>query len=332
MKIHSIKIILHESLQQRIRIKQTFQYKWILHHIYMQKDSYINNIIKKLNKQQMIIYLNNIQFCQLIQINQKSIYQFLIQFIQQRQIPYQTQNKNKKYEDIKMVKNLTLQEYKNNQQELTPQLIQESEVMSQNLAQLLEMTQLYANQQSSVDISQFGLFQALYRTILKGSKVYLIGLSQIYQRIYIGIIMQLPDVKNMIKEFCEYSLQSKYNNLNYFFEYSTMIWIEKAIEYYMLYSINRFLKRKEENEVTFIVDSLHFDPLKSAIQQQNNKFVNECENSYFYEFQYPDPENKKQMSRYLINMQFFIVYWIIRFGENLVQTILSHIYQLIIMR
>ncbi|CAD8072648.1 unnamed protein product [Paramecium sonneborni] len=187
----------------------------------------------------------------------------------------------------------SLQEFKNNQQELTPKLLQESEVMSQNLAQLLEITLLYTNQQSSVDLSQFGLFQALYRTVLKGSKVYMIGLSQIYQRIYIGIIMQLPDVKDMIKEFCEYSLQSKYNNLNYFYEFSTMIWIEKAIEYYMLYSINRFLKRKEENEVTVVVDSLHFDPLKSAIQQQKNKFVNECENSYFYEFQYPDPEKQE---------------------------------------
>ncbi|CAD8153918.1 unnamed protein product [Paramecium pentaurelia] len=187
----------------------------------------------------------------------------------------------------------TIQEQKDKQQELTPQLVQESDDMSKRLAQLLEITLLYGNQQSNVDFSQFGLFQALYMSVLKGSKVYMIGLSQIYQRIYIGIIMQLPDVQEMFREFCEESLLNKYNNLNYFFEFTTMLWIEKAIEFYMLYSINRYLKYQEEDEVTVFIDSLHFDPLKSAIQQQKNKFVSECDNSYFYEFQYPSPEKQE---------------------------------------
>ncbi|CAD8149575.1 unnamed protein product [Paramecium octaurelia] len=186
-----------------------------------------------------------------------------------------------------------LQEQKNKQQELTTELLSQSDEMSKKLAQLLEITLLYANQQSNVDFSQFGLFQALYMSVLKGSKVYMIGLSQIYQRIYIGIIMQLPDVQEMFKEFCQESLLNQYNNLNYFFEFTTMLQIEKAIEFYMLYSINRFLKYQEADEVTVVIDSLHFDPLKSAIQQQKNKFVSECDNSYFYEFQYPDPEKQE---------------------------------------
>ncbi|CAK56032.1 unnamed protein product (macronuclear) [Paramecium tetraurelia] len=178
---------------------------------------------------------------------------------------------------------------------LSDQLSQESDEMAQKFADLLSSTILYRDQ-NQTDIVQLSLLQALYMTTLKGSSIHLIGMSQIYQRIASGIFLSLSDVQEMFNNICQ-EIQSKSiseNNLNYLFDFQTMLWKQKGIEYYLLFNINRYLKNSKGEDVTVIVDALHYDPLRIAISNQQNNFIEEIENSYFAEFQYPKLEKPEQ--------------------------------------
>lgn len=43
-------------------------------------------------------------------------------------------------------------------------------------------------------------------------------------------------------DICKHTFEAKNMNLVYFFEFTTMLWKQKIIEYYLLYTINRYLK------------------------------------------------------------------------------------------
>ncbi|CAD8052520.1 unnamed protein product [Paramecium sonneborni] len=196
----------------------------------------------------------------------------------------------------------TLKKLKENIQkngELSQQQQKESDEMAKKFADLLSNTILYRDQNYN-EVVQLSLLQALYMTTLKGANIYLIGMSQIYQRIASGIFLSLSEIQEMFNNIC-LEIQNKSigeNNLNYLFEFSTMLWKQKGIEYYLLFNINRYLKNTKENEVTVVVDALHYDPLRIAISNQKNNFIEEIENSYFAEFQHPKlekPENDDQM-------------------------------------
>ena len=71
-----------------------------------------------------------------------------------------------------------------------------------------------------------------------------------------------------------------------------------SIEYYLLYSINHFIKNTQESELTVVVDSVHFDPLRLAILGQKNELIEEIERGYHHEFSFPKSqilENDEQM-------------------------------------
>lgn len=95
----------------------------------------------------------------------------------------------------------------------------------------------------------------------------------------------------MFKDICGEFLKEKGESQNvhapYLFEFQTMVWRQMSIEYYLLYSINHFIKNTQESELTVVVDSVHFDPLRIALTGQKNELIEEIERGYHHEFSFP---------------------------------------------
>ncbi|KAM3139712.1 hypothetical protein pb186bvf_008170 [Paramecium bursaria] len=183
----------------------------------------------------------------------------------------------------------------------TEELEKQCDQVQQQFGDLLQNTVLYNNQSQMLDYSKLTMFQGLYMALLKGSKVFLNDLSQIYLRIYSGRTLSLEQAQDQFQNICAEAIQQDNIPVHVYFRFQNAAWLQMATEYFLVYNVNKFVEQEDEDQLTGIlnlnqivlVDQLHYDPLKIIFEAQNGKIIKEVQQSYFQEFSFPQSEFKE---------------------------------------